>query len=183
MVISVRKRALRTSFITIAICLIAVSAQAQTLWGPTSYGMSPTEVLRVVQGAHPVENGSTLGGKHKAKELLRIDDYEVVNESFKVRFYFSQNRLVQVTLSLNEERRFDLALIVFDELCDALRTKYGKEISKRVIHHSLISATDAEAKWINGQTNIDLLVSGIGNTPAVFNLNYQVRLSKEANKL
>ena len=67
--------------------------QAQAHWRATTSGMSPSEVFKVVDGTHKVENSGTLGTKVKAKELLRIDDFRVVNESFKVLFYFSNFKL------------------------------------------------------------------------------------------
>ena len=156
--------------------------QTQALWGATYSGMPPSEVLKVVDGAHKVENGSTLGTKVKAKELLRIDDFRVVNESFKVLFYFADFKLVQVTLALKKERTFDLSLLVFEGLTETLRSKYGEEISRK-IDTSNPFLKKAETNWVSGRTNINLLLFAVGSSTATLNLNYQTRLSKEADKL
>ena len=179
--VTIKKRGFWISLLAIAVCFISVSAQAQTLWGSTSYGMSPAEVLKVVQGVHSVKNGSTLGTEQKAKELLRVDDYQVVNESFKIRFYFTKEKLVQVTLNLNKERNFDQTLFVFERLSDVLRAKYGKEISRKVDYSVFLN--NAYANWVSDRTNINLLVTTVGDNPATLNLNYQIRLMKDADKL
>ena len=54
--------------------------------GKTKAGMSPEEVMNVTKNAHKVENGDTIGSG--TQELLRIDNYEVVYESFQGQFLF-----------------------------------------------------------------------------------------------
>lgn len=163
----------------IVLMMISISAQAQPLWGLTASGMNPEKVIKNVKGARHIQDGSTLGTG--AKELIRIDDFRVVNESFKVMFYFIKNKLTQVTLNLNDERSFSSTLIVFDSLVDTLRSKYGTEISMYADSRSILKK--AEANWVCGRMNINLLVLTVGDSPATLNLNYQTRLSKEAEKL
>lgn len=84
-------------------------------------------------------------------------------------------------MNLNDERSFSSSLLVFDSLADALRSKYGKEISRDVDSRSVLKK--AEANWASGRTNINLFVITGGDSPATLNLNYQTRLSAEADKL
>lgn len=166
--------------LTVALIIsISVPAKAQPLWGDTTSGMNPSQVIEIVKGSRLVQDGYTL--ESGARELIRLDDLNVVNESFDVRFYFLEQSLIQVTLGLNDERSFSSTLLVFDSLADALRSKYGKEISESIDNRSILKK--AEANWVNGRTNINLLVLSVGNSPAILNLNYQIRLSEEADKL
>lgn len=167
------------SMFLLAILVISTSAHAQSLWGETASGMNPSQIIAIVNGARLIPDGSTLG--NGAKELIRLDDFRVVNESFKVRFYFFDEKLNQVTLNLNDERSFSSSLLVFDSLADALRSKYGKEISRDIDSRSVLKK--AEANWVSGRTNINLFVMAVGDSPATLNLNYQTRLSAEADKL
>ena len=170
----------RYLFLSVALILsISVPAEAQSLWGGTTSGMNPSQITEVVKGSRLIQDGDTLGSG--ARELIRFDDLSVVNESFKVQFYFLKQKLTQVTLSLNGERSFSSTLLVFDSLADALRLKYGKEISGSIDNRSILKK--AEANWVNGRTNINLLVLTVGNSPAILNLNYQTRLSGESDKL
>lgn len=167
------------SMVLLSVLMISISAQAQSLWRETASGMNPSQIIEIVKGTHLIRDGSTLGDG--AKELIRLDDFNLVNESFKVRFYFIDEKLTQVTLNLNEERSFSSALLVFDSLADALRSKYGKEISRNIDSRSILKK--AEANWVSGSTNINLFVMTVGDSPAILNLNYQTRLSEEADKL
>ena len=166
--------------LTVALIIsISVPAKAQSLWGDTTSGMNPSQVIEVVKGSRLAQDGDTLGTG--ARELIRLDDLNVVNELFDVRFYFLEQSLTQVTLGLNDERSFSSTLLVFDSLADALRSKYGKEMSESIDSRSILKK--AEANWVTSRTNINLLVLSVGNSPAILNLNYQIRLSEEADKL
>jgi len=173
------KKPFLQSMFLIAILMISISAQAQSLWGETASGMKPSKVIEVVKGSRFIQDGSTLGTG--AKELIRLDNFSLVNESFKVRFYFIDEKLVQVTLNLNDERLFSSTLLVFESLTDALRSKYGKEISSDIDSRSILKK--AKANWVSGRTNINLFVVTVGDSPATLNLNYQTILSAEADKL
>jgi len=145
--------------------------------------MSLEQVKRVVPGAvTPAEPEQFNDG---TKELLRLEDIEIVHRRFRVLFYFKNGKLDQVTLNLKKPEGFDDLLHVFDSLTEVLRSKYGKEI-KRDIHRGDISSAGqmntAEATWLQGQTNINLYSISFGPTSEL-NVNYQVRLAKEAEKL
>jgi hypothetical protein len=46
-----KKLSIVVVFLAISIAMTSVSAQSQTLWGKTAVGMSPSEVIEVVDGA------------------------------------------------------------------------------------------------------------------------------------
>ncbi len=158
--------------------LLPFAAKAQALWQGTSYGMTPQEVLSVLKGAHPPSHSERLG--NGASELLRLQDVQISNETFDAKFYFSQQRLVQVTLGLQRERDFSSAVRTFDSITEALRAKYGNEINKRS-ERGLMNRTSAT--WISGRTNIAVLCMSVGPNDAVLNINYQVRIAADADKL
>jgi|GEM_PF-1281827 len=161
------------SILLIVILMMSISARAQALWGETTVGMTPSEVIKIVEGSHLIEDGSTL--ETGATELVRLDDLRVVKELFKARFYFIDDKLSQVTLSLNKERSFPLSLLVFQSLTDALSSKYGKVISRNIDSRSSLKI--AKASWLSDGTHINLQLVAVDDAPTSFNLNYQLHLS------
>lgn len=158
---------------------MAVPAQAQGLWGETSVGMSPEEVLNVTRNARRVKDGGTIGSG--AKELLRVDDFEVVDKLFNVSFYFNAHKLEQVTLSLKDRRPFSSTVQTFNRLADVLRTKYGEEFSSKNSNDPVAKAVSIS--WISDRTEISLFAIAIGDMPAILTLTYSIGISKEADKL
>lgn len=152
-------------------------AQAPMLWHGARYGMSPKEVKAVIPQASPPAKPSHLAGG--AVELLHLDGIEIARSQFSASFYFADNKLSQVTLTV-PKKNFDEALLVFNDVTDALRAKYGKEITHTVQRGVL---NRAEAIWMNGRTNIDLFLMSVREHTAFLNINYQVRLAKDADKL
>lgn len=161
------------------VTVFCVTAQGQTLWQGSEYGMSPEQVTALFAKAQPPSNNpSHLQGG--AVELLRIDQITLVNKEFIGRFFFKDNKLVQVMLSIGDKPSFTTSLITFDALTDALRAKYGPELSRKISRGTL---NIANADWISGRTNISLFAMSVGTNEASLNLNYQVRLAAEADKL
>jgi hypothetical protein len=154
-------------------------AIAQALWDGTYYGMSKQEVLKTVPGARIIYDGDCLAGG--AKELIRAENIKIVNELFNAKFYFINNKLEQVTLTLRNKAPFYKVIIIFDSLTEALRSKYGAELDKKIDNTSILK--QARATWMAGKTNINMLAMTVGDHPAILNINYQIRVSKEAEKL
>lgn len=163
-----------------SILITGTSLCAQTLWQGAAYGMSVDEVRKVVPDAVPPRKDPGHLGDG-SQELLRLDGIELVNKKFAASFFFKAKKLSQVTLSLQNGRSFDEALGVFDSLTEALRAKYGPEISRKIDRGRLLDT--AKATWLLGGTNVSLFLMGVGKDYAVLNVNYQVRLAKEADKL
>lgn len=167
------------SMALLSMLVISISAQAQSLWRETTAGMSPPQIIKIVNESHRIQDGSIL--RTGAKELVRLDDFREANESFNVRFYFTDENLTQVTLNLNDKRSFPSSLLVFEALADSLRLKYGKEFSNKLDRQSVLKK--AEANWVSGRTNINLLLISVGDSPAILNLNYQTKVSTKTEKL
>lgn len=165
----------------VALCgLVSTSAWAQSLWQGTEYGMTVAQVQAVVPGVTIPEKGSTLTGG--AVELLRLSNIEVVRKPFDAKFFFKDERLVQVSLTLNEKLPFDSARIrAYDSLLEALRAKYGPELTSKNDKIGMLKSMDAS--WMSGRTNINLMLMGVADSPAILNVNYQVRVAKDVDKL
>lgn len=168
-----------TGLLAIVLLFSASEGIAQTLWGGTHYGMSPKEVIQKVQGAKRVDNGDNI---KDYKELVRLEGIEIVEKIFDASFYFKNEKLGRVILSLREGSGFITCLSVFEKITDALRSKYGEELSpiKKFSSNNLKSV---RATWLSGKTSILVNVLQVGETPATFKIIYEVGISKEADKL
>ena len=155
----------------------AAHAEEPGLWHGTRYGMSPAQVKAAVPHLSVPAKPSRLADG--AVELLRLDDVEIAQNRFAAAFYFKGNKLTQVTLTVSK-RNFDEAMIVFDDLTGALRSKYGKELTRTIERDKL---NRADAIWMNGRTNIDVIAMSVGEHEAVLNINYQVRVAQDADRL
>ena len=163
-----------------AIALLAFHtlACAQSLWGGAEYGMTVEQVKSAIPNVTSPSTPSRLGDG--AQELLRLESVEIVSKRFTASFYFIAGKVTQVTLSLEKGHTFQSAVLVFDSLTEALRAKYGREIS-RDIKRGLLNR--ANATWMAGRTNINVLAMSVGESDAILNINYQVRVARDADKL
>jgi hypothetical protein len=154
-------------------------AKAQVLWNKTNFGMTANDVKGVVPYAVPCsEAGNRLA--NGAVALLCKPNVLINHELFKAQFYFNGRGLIQVTLSLEGKHDFHNVRLIFDGIADALRSKYGRELSLKYQSGLL---NEAIGEWVSGRTNINLLGFSVANAPATLNVNYQVRLAEDADKL
>ena len=89
-----------------------------------------------------------------AVELLGPDGIELVGKRFAASFFFQNEKLSQVTLSLEKGHSFQSAMLVFDSLSQALRAKFEREIDHRV-KRGILNTTESqwhELTMANGQT-------------------------------
>lgn len=167
----------RTSllFFIIFILINSTLVRAQSLWKDTVSGMKPLDVIKSVKGSNFIKNGASIASG--GKELIRLDSTQLANESFKVRFYFINERLVQVTLSQNIAKTFTSSLVLFESISTILRSEYGKEKSREIDNGRFRKA--AQANWLNGSSGsrVNLYLSTVDESIAKINLNYQTKLS------
>jgi hypothetical protein len=169
--------------VIVFLCLFGTQVNAQQLWQESQFGMTLPQVReRFPNAISPTSPNTLYGG---AIELLRIPEIEIVGHKFKSSFFFRNDKLVQVTVSLAEKTTSYGARLVFDSLIDSLRAKYGAELSNK--NNSIGQDTSLEATWLSGRTNIILYYtvydSLYSKSSPVLNLIYQVRLAAEADKL
>lgn len=166
-------------FALIAALLASLNAASQTLWQSTKHGMSIEETAKAVPGSiAPVDAAGRLA--NGAVEKLRLESYEVAGRQFQVKLYFLGEALEQVTLSLSETVTYDSARVIYERLRQALSSLYGpvEELPEK---RGILSLRQAD--WRSGRTNISLLAMGVGQSPATLNINYQVRVARDADKL
>ncbi len=154
-------------------------AFAQTLWGGTSSGMSVQEVLATVPGAVESSGSDNLG--NGALNLVSLDEIEVLSIPFEARFYFGDDGLEQVNLRVKDSGSAFSELTRFETLATGLRARYGPELSYEVDNYGV--GLIAKATWLSDGTNIELTLIGVGNSPAIFGISYQTRLSREIENL
>lgn len=167
----------------IALLLFVLSSagpvMAQVLWSGTTYGMSPAKVKSTVPNAVKPDDkpGELAGG---SLELLRVNGIDIVGQTFNASFFFKDSKLTQVTLSAVDEMSFTGRIETFESLTEALRVKYGKELSRSASTSGLATM---DANWQSGKTNISVFMMEMGKGKSILNINYQVRLAAEAGKL
>ncbi|HYR22457.1 MAG TPA: hypothetical protein VEP30_06000 [Chthoniobacterales bacterium] len=169
--------------ILLALFYLQGSISGQVLWLKTSYGMTPKEVQQAVPGTVVPKDPEQLSGN--AVEGMRLENYPVVGRPFLVRFFFQAGKLTDVMLEGPKEESSAAYLATFDALTDVLRSKYGVESSKK--RQDEPGFLLFESKWIDGKTDIDLLLTSAGDASSgqvtYLNLTYSTSLSKEAEKL
>lgn len=180
------KRFATIGAIATAAVLASPSVFAQSLWHGTTFGMTVDQVVAAVPEATPATNKNPGNGirfnSQFAPELLHVDDVQLVNQKFSGSFYFLNDRLVQATLHIKDGGSYDTGL-AYDNLVTALRAKYGQELSAK--NNVIGSMVTRDTEWISGRTNINLHYTKIGDndTTPLLNINYQVRIAGDADKL
>lgn len=156
----------------------ALSVQAQTLWQGTTFGMSVNDVLRVTPAARKVEPGKQDSLHDGARELLRLEGVEIVSQTFRVAFYFKEQKLSQVMLSpVPRLDSWHATSLLVDRLAEALRAKYGAELQG-----GESSSRSRSLTWMSGRTNISVTAMDVVGTPFL-TLVYQIRVAEDADKL
>lgn len=170
------------ALIFLVFCFLgSAAAHAQALWGGTVYGMSVDEVKAAVGGAIDVVDGGKLQGGEV--ERLKVDNVQIVGKNFSARFFFAGQRLHQVSLSPTEDLTLTSAELTVDRLIEALRSRYGQEISAKNDRTS--GMTTRVYSWMNGESNITLSLISLRSRDSkpVLGLAYQLRVSKGAENL
>ena len=154
--------------------------RAQALWQGTAYGMSVEEAHRALPVSAPPKGTPERLGNH-AEERLRVENVEVAHRRFTASLFFLDGKLCQVTLALRDRLPFSSTTLVFDAMVDALRAKYGRELSDRTRVTGSLRTRSAD--WLSGRTNINVFALAQDDTPALLNVNYQFSIAKDADKL
>lgn len=172
----------RTTFVILTTLLLFVTTQAsaQQLWSKAEAGMTVEQVKQAFPEAIVPSDPSTLGSADRPKEGLRIRNLDVGGTPFRVKFYFAGGRLDQVTLNYTGESGFNVALSRYRTVNTLLRSKYGPEIDGKSNRGHM---NREEHNYLSGDVNINNLMIGIGDDFTVWNINYQTRFKREADKL
>lgn len=154
-------------FFVFATIGFTVSSHSQTFWQKTKYGMSIGEVKKAYPEAISLVDGGTL--IDGAKALLVIENYQLLKNKFHINFYFKNDKLVQVMISIdkNEKSTPDL----FNKVEELLDEAYGKAVQKEVNANRSGYISYANAVWRNQKTRIRVFFMGGGTN--ILNINYQ----------
>ena len=153
----------------------------QELWSGTCVGMTVEDVLKTVSNSIRVPPQPGMRLADGADELADGPPLTIANEHFVPRFYFSDGRLEQVTLGLDEVSTLHSPALTFEELVSALRAKYGTEVSENrpAVPSPFYLHT---MTWLHERMKITMYcVVGLG-TP-VLNIVYQHRVAADASHL
>lgn len=160
--------------LTLALSLVlgaaASPASSQELWQNVRVGMSAEEVSRAQPDARPPAKPDTLkGGAVCALQLAAI---AIDGHDYRACFFFLDQRLVQVMLSaLGEPSEPQFRSIV-----TLLRSKYGPELSLER------TALGYGADWMT-PNGVNVSVTFMNRYGNLLNINYQVRMASEREKL
>ena len=151
------------------------------LWGSAEYGMTKSQVMSFYPESRNNEIPDSLFDGSDA--LLRINDINVVNHHFIVKFYFKKDSLTQVSLTLSEPLRFKETHQIIDSIKEVLTAKYGLPIATKLTDYDADSGIDT-ISWFSKGVNISIFVISMDKyKPSDFIINYQVRLAKEMKSL
>lgn len=160
--------------------VLSVSAQAVELWRGAESGQSKDQVLSKFSNAKSNPNPTALSGGASCEVLIK--SLEVTSYPFEVCFYFLEDKLKQVTLTLVSGDRGSEGDSIFDRVLEALQSKYGQENNLKRDAGSI--ATFNSANWYLGSLNINLTMIYVGeDDEVILNVNYQTRVSEGAENL
>lgn len=159
---------------------LAVSpiAGADTLWGKAVAGASVAEVKAAIPEV--TDHEPTPGEKIKsgAKKLLALAPVPVAGKDFTAAFYFGDDKLEQVSLSF-QKPGIDPSDCQHtgDSVVEALRAKYGKELTRSV------SSQSTSMSWSSGKTSISMFALVTGSLLCTIHVGYNNRISASAGNL
>lgn len=164
----------------LALTLSAFTAQAQSLWGTTSVGMTVDQVKTAYPDAvAPAEPGTLKSG---AKELLQKAGIEIGGRDFTAEFFFDPaGALQQVTLRPTKSPTRAEGMSIIDTLKEGLNAKYGAPNSSSGVPGGL--GNIQQWTWLADKTNVTLAYIQIGGGEPTIRVAYQVRLAQTTKNL
>lgn len=161
--------------IALILGFVCPCAMAQQLVLGTTYGMSQGEVKALLPKAAP---GTQVTLPDGSEELLRLNSARLLGHSFSASFFFRDDQLVRVGLTLKGTPASTEARIISQKVFQALRKTYGSEIdiidrtfrlgNGESSQHSLI------ARWNVEKTDVDLFAMSGDTTPPMLIVSFAV---------
>lgn len=169
----------RTLLLSFLLLMFSNVYGAEALWQYAEPGMTLAQVQKAYPSAHHVD--STDRSSDGAVELLRIDKVTIGEHDFFVAFMFKDQGLRKVFLRLTDEGDAIEIKNIFHSLLNALRSKYGKELSLTDKTSRVLE--DMRASWLSGNTNIDLRYVRIGQTSPMLSITYASNSAESMHNL
>jgi len=167
-------KALLLSLLSLAAATMPLAAQ--DLWNGTKMGMSEAELRAKVPGLEVAKEPAELFDGTKAK--LMLPKVEIGGESFVANFYFKEEKLLQVMLTLpnKQERTFDQLVPLIDTLVADLGKKHGKPTETKRDDNPVRKF--ASYQWTTKTTRLSVNSGGVDRLPAFLTITYQGVSSK-----
>ena len=157
-------------FLAVFISLM-VPAHAQELWANTRAGMSVDEVRKVLPDAMPPTAPATSPSERDV--LLTIPRTNFADQSYRVAFFFRDEKLDKVVLNFIGKKSFDDLLPAYNSVVDVLRADYGKEVSHRTERSNTIK--NEEHTWLTDECAVQTNMTSFLEADAVFAIRYQTK--------
>lgn len=155
------------------------ASSADVLWGKAEAGASETEVATLYPEGVRVDPSPRNALKSGAVLLYKVDGIEIGQDRFTSSFYFLNDKLFQVTLSLRKTDSDTACARAFDEIVAALRSKYGQEVRSQ---RSGSLGLRREVDFSSGKTSARGYVSASGGDCSI-SVFYNQSIGAVADKL
>ena len=162
-----------------AFLVASPAAHATELWQGAEAGDSEAEFLaRFDKAARPADPDSLDDDTYCN---VWIESLEVVGEPFQACFFFTDDQLVQVMLTMKDEPSAREGEAIFDRILEGLRARYGEEDSLKRDGGML---TIHNADWFSDDLEVNLILVYVGDGNAMaLNVNYRPRAAVDTNNL
>lgn len=157
-------------FLAVFLSLI-LPAEAQELWANTQAGMSVDQVKEIFPNAVPPE--SPVSSAPETDMLLTIPSVEFVDETYRVAFFFRDEKLDKVALTYIGKQNFESLLPVYNSVLAVLRGEHDKEISHRSDRSNTIK--NEEHTWFADGRAVQMNMTSFADADAVFAIRYQTK--------
>jgi hypothetical protein len=144
------------------------SVFSQTLWQNAQYSMTVTQIRDLYPSAYRITDPDhlILG----ADEGWQLNDFEFANEKYNVNFYFVSKKLIQVTLTCNEDAVNLRGSFIFDTLNEIFTARYGKPFNFEK------GSFWEETEWYTERKRVKINLLYYSNSgDGLLNINYQIR--------
>lgn len=128
-------------------------------WEDVNFGMSPDEVISIVQHSIKVRNSDTT--TNPVKERVRVNDYNLGGFEFILGFYFVKDKLSNVLLTKKADEKHEKSTAVIKQVESILTKRYGQPMDRKT--SNILFVTESVTKWQHNDLNVSLVVTGTDN--------------------
>ena len=155
------------------------AAHAAELWQGAEAGDSEAEILAKFENAARPTDPDSLDEDTYCN--VWIESLEVVGEPFQACFFFTEDKLVQVMLTMAQEPSAKEAEAIFDRILEGLRVRYGAEDS---LEREGGMLTIHNADWLSDDLSVNLILVYVGDGNAMaLNVNYRPKAAIDTTNL
>jgi hypothetical protein len=163
--------------LALLLATLAPFANAQSLWGQTTLGMSVVDLRQAYPEAVEIQHEPTRRGGTSDYWQLKTD---IAGESFTVSFFFREHRLdsaIVAPVTTDPAKRSTLV----STLRQALTQKYGAVANQQDIQGTFSQGT--VWSWIKDGATISLELLTVMGEPISLQVRYDAKAAKAAEQL